>query len=39
MAKVHKPMKVSPNQEIRIKFKRKPLAGTLQVEEWRDKKI
>jgi len=38
MAKVHKPMKVSPNQEIRIKFKREPLAGTLKVEEWRDKK-
>ncbi|MGE7835230.1 hypothetical protein [Viridibacillus arvi] len=36
MAKVHKPMIVSPNQEIKIKFKKEPLAGTLIVEELRN---
>jgi len=34
MAKEHKPTVVSPNEEIKIEFKKAPIAGTMKVEQW-----
>ena len=34
MAKEHKPTKVSPNETIKIEFKKDPASGTLEVEQW-----
>lgn len=38
MAKEHKPTVVSPSEEIKIDFKKEPLAETLKVEQWIDEK-
>ena len=37
MAKEHKPTVVSPNEEIKIDFKKEPIVETLRVEKWIDK--
>lgn len=34
MAQKHNPTVVSPNEKISIKFKKKPISGTLKVELW-----
>ena len=36
MASTHKPTVVSPNEKIKIEFKKKPIAGTMKVEQWVD---
>lgn len=36
MAKEHQPTVVSPKQEIKIKFKKEPLPGTLKIEQVSD---
>ncbi len=38
MAKEHKPTVVSPSEEIKIDFKKEPLAETMKVEQWIDEK-
>ena len=34
MAKEHKPTVISSNEEIKITFKKEPIAETLEVEKW-----
>ncbi len=36
MASSHKPTVVSPNEKIKVEFKKKPIAGTMKVEQWID---
>lgn len=36
MASTHKPTVVSPNEKIKIEFKKNPIAGTMKVEQWVD---
>lgn len=36
MASTHKPTVVSPNEKIKIEFKKAPIAGTMKVEQWVD---
>ncbi|ATP40382.1 hypothetical protein CSE16_10165 [Solibacillus sp. R5-41] len=36
MASTHKPTVVSSNEKIKIEFKKKPIAGTMKVEQWVD---
>ncbi|XKI10932.1 Copper amine oxidase N-terminal domain-containing protein [Sporosarcina sp. ANT_H38] len=36
MASRYKPTVVSPNEKIKIEFKKKPIAGTMKVEQWVD---
>lgn len=36
MASTHNPTVVSPNEKIKIEFKKKPIDGTMKVEQWVD---